>query len=227
MARWLVPVALAILAAHPSLAHGTSGGELAAIFRTHCVEPFPSVEEIAAAAHRAGLVEHPLKIEDVLGSNALSRVPEAELASVVGFDARAFWPPVAGPGASLIAAPTITAFSFERTAAGAGRVIVTACNVSATKADEGRAGLQAVADRVARALEDRFGTPFEREGQATHATDELIAGEMTWRPVDQRQASEGSLGVSASLRYVEIEPSVGHRESSFWLLAVELQEAHP
>jgi hypothetical protein len=45
--------------------------------------------------------------------------------------------------------------------------------------------------------------------------------------VEQPQASEGSPGVSASLRYVEAEPRGRQRQGSFWLLLLEMVEANP
>jgi hypothetical protein len=143
---------------------------------------------------------------------------------VVGFDARAFWPPAASTGASVLAAPAITAVFIERGAAESGHLAETACSVSATKASEGRAGLQTGAEGVAQALEDRFGYPFAWTGQGTQETGELVAGDMMWRPAESSRPGKERPDIPASLQYIEIEPRDGHRGSSFGLLAVELRE---
>lgn len=225
-AGWLAAATFVLATVLPPLAQATSGKELVAIFRAHCVEPFPSVDEIADAARGAGLEEHPLTIDEVLGSNVLSPAPEADPASVMGFDARVFLPlpPAMGPGASLIAAPVITAIFMERRADGLGNVTATACSVSATKASEGRAGLQAGAIGVTRALEDRFGYPFFWTNQAMRETGEFVTGEMAWRPAGQPQPGGGQPEISASLQYIETEPRRDIAGGSFWLLALRLAE---
>jgi hypothetical protein len=218
-------LALAVLAVLPQSAQATSGEELITLFDTQCVDPFPSITEIAAAAQRIGFEEHELKAEDVIGSNSLSLEPQLDLASIVSFDARGFWSPSRARDNSLITGSIISAVSLERAEAGGGHLVENACSVSAIKANEGRPVLESGAVRIARILEARFGLPFKWERQVKRETGELSIGQVAWQPDGQRATGGDRPSILANLEYIESEPGEGKQESSFWILILKRREA--
>jgi hypothetical protein len=213
MANWLAPAAFVLSAAFPLFAHAASGEELVATFRTHCVEPFLSVEEIAAAALRSGYEEHLLGTEDVFGSDGLHPNREAYDASTVDLHARVFMAPVGD-----VSRPMITAIAIKQTVSGVGQIIEISCGMSTAKANEGAARLDAWVAGIARVLKEKFGFPFKWERQIERATSELSSGRIKWTPVG---FPEISFGVQVFLDFVEVEPRKGYDESSTWVLSLE------
>jgi hypothetical protein len=222
MTGWPARTAFVLSVAFPFLAQAASGAEVVALFGTHCVQPIPSIEEIAATALRSGYEEHLLEVDDVFGSDGLHPNGEAYDASTVDLDARVFMAP-----AGDVSKPMMTAIAIKQTVAGVAQIIENSCGISVVKANEGAAGLDAWVAGIARVLKEKFGFPFKWERQIEHETDELSTGRIKWTPVGEPGFGEDRFGVWAILEFVEVEPRKGKDESSTWFLSVEHRSVRP
>ena len=195
-------------------AASSSGAEAVENFQAQCLDPFPSMDAIAAVANERGFEEWAQSKHDVFGEGAPIQIPKEFAASITFFDSRSFQAPIGKSGM-----PMIVAMSFRQTVDGKETNNFN-CVMNFSKADEAQGRLTESIDNLSYALSARFGFPFDAKRNDTLVAEGLVAGTVVWQPTNDVLSE-----ISLKLHFTEFEPRVDRTASSTWLLMLYRSEA--